>query len=91
MPADKCDYKLRSVTEKGKTVTVNITIYEGEISTLDENLGDGPEPVTRYRRSGEIEQRTIVFDRPIAMQAIHGNLRNILKEVQNRTPIEEQS
>lgn len=92
MPADKCDYKIRRISHKDKTVEVDLVIYEGEVSTLDEMDIDGNMvPVERYRRAGQIEARTIVFDRPINNNAIHGNLRNRLKDIPNRTPIDEQN
>jgi hypothetical protein len=87
MAADKCDYKIRRISHKNKTVEVDLVIYEGEVSTLDER----GESVARYRRSGKVEERTVVFNRPINYNAIHGNLRNRLRDVPNRTPISEQN
>ena len=92
MAADKCDYKIKRMSHKDKTVEVDLVIYEGEVSTLDEpDDNGGVQPVTRYRRSMKVEERTIVFDRPINDNTIHENLRNRLKDVPNRTPIAEQN
>lgn len=89
---DKCDYKIRRISHGDKTVEVDLVIYEGEVSTLDEpDLNGSIIPVTRYRRSSKIEARNIVFDRPISDNAIHGNLRNRLKNIPNRIPIDEQA
>jgi len=44
----------------------------------------------RYRRSGGIDKQTVVFDKPFSLNALHAHMKNLLKEVPNRTPIDEQ-
>lgn len=93
MPADKCDYKIVSITEANKKVTVVIRIYEGEVSILDEedDYGDMV-PVERYRRSLRLDERLVVFTRPINIHGIKGNLNRVLKDdFSHRIPIDEQS
>lgn len=92
MPADKCDFKYHRITEGSKSMTVDYSIYEGEVSTLDEFDANGDMvPVTRYRRSGGIDKQTVVFNKPFSMNDLHDYMKNLLRDVPDRTPIDEQS
>lgn len=91
MLADKCDFKYHRITEGNKNMTVDYSIYEGAITTEDEpDINRDMQPVTRYRRSGGIDKQTVVFNRPFSINALHAHMKNLLKNVPNRTPIDEQ-
>ena len=92
MSADKCDYKFHRITVNNKSMIVDYSIYEGKVSALDEMDVDGNmSPVTRYRRSGGIDRQIVVFDKPFNINALHAHMKNLLKDIPNRTPIDEQS
>lgn len=92
MNADRCDYKYHRITDAKNSMTVEYSIYEGSITILDELGFNGDMvPVTRYRRSGRIDKQTVVFDKPFSINALHAHMKNLLKDVPNRTPIDEQS
>lgn len=91
MAADKCDFKYHRITCSKKYMTVDYSIYEGEVNTLDElDINGDMVPVTRYRRSGRVDKQTVVFDKPFSINALHSHMKNLLKDVPNRTPIDEQ-
>lgn len=92
MAPDKCEFKYHRITCSAKIMIVDYSIYEGEVSTLDEpDDNDVMQPVTRYRRSGGIDRQTIIFDKPFSINALYAHMKNLLKEVSNRTPVDEQS
>ena len=89
---DRCDYKFHRVTVGNKDMTVEYSIYEGEIATKDEpDLNGGIHPVTRYRRLGGVDKQTVMFDKPFSINALHAHMKNLLKGIPNRTPIDEQA
>lgn len=92
MPADKCDFKYHRIAEGKKSVTVEYSIYEGSVTTEDElDVNRDMQPVTRYRRTGGIDKQKVLFDKPFSINALHAHMKNLLKEVPNRIPIDEQT
>lgn len=92
MPPDKCDYQFNYKSFGKKSVKVEFVIREGSITTEDESdLNGDMQPVTRYRRTGIVETRKVTFDKPFNENALHAHMKNLLKDVPNRTPIAEQS
>ena len=90
--ADRCGYKFTFVSFGDKAVKVGYVIREGSITTEDEPGDDGDmHPVTRYRRTGIVEAKEVTFNKPFNENALHAHMKNLLKEVQNRTPIDEQA
>lgn len=89
---DKCDYKFKYKSFGDKDIKVGFVIYEGSITTEDEpDLNGDMQPVTRYRRTGIVEIKEVTFTKPFNESALHAHMKNLLKEVPDRTPIEEQS
>ena len=92
MPADRCDFKYHRITCSVKIMTVDYSIYEGSVTTEDElDVNGDIQSVTRYRRTGRVDGQTVVFDEPFSINALHDHMKNLLKEVPNRTPIDEQA
>lgn len=53
------DYKFDRISEADSRVKVSCSFYEGDVTTEDEQVEGGAiEPVTRYRRTALIEQRS---------------------------------
>ena len=87
-----CSYHIKHIIRKRKSIDVIAHVYEGEINTQDEMGPNGDiVPITRYRPTAKIATVDITFDKPFSESAIHAHLKNYLKEVPGKTPIEAQT
>lgn len=91
------DYKISSITNDGRKLTVKARFYEGEINDVVEKAGINDVMVTRYRRAALIDQGIFEF---MTKDDIEIELRAELKKARKRngeargkkrTPIPEQS
>lgn len=81
------DYKIKRIVDNGVSIKVTVAFYEGDISTQDEDSGDSPVPVKRYRRSGKLREETYKFKPRPNMAFIKGQLNAALAQDHVRTSI----
>jgi hypothetical protein len=93
------DYKYIAIREEDDgTVTATMRTYEGEITTEDEYRPVGGTetnaptseltPVTRYRRTAALEEKTITV---ASMAQLESSANEELAKDATRTPIDEQT
>lgn len=90
----KTDFKFSAIIDDGTNLTITVKFYEGEITTEDEpdyELKGGMKPVTRYRRSTFLEERTVVL--PVGADYRSHFKKELRKPIKGkkRQPIPEQS
>jgi hypothetical protein len=85
------DYKMVRLSHRANgTWKVMLRIYEGDITTEDEEVGDEVVAITRYRRTAKLEDRTLTIP-AMTEAAVRIHLNESLDGWRGgRTAIEEQ-
>lgn len=91
------DFKIIEMNESDESTTVKVRFYEGAINTKNElagvingvPMGKGiMRPVTRYRRSKMIGEKTYSFNTGTPFQKIHRHCCGELANDKSRIPID---
>ena len=88
------DYKLNSVSVGNGKATITVIIYEGGITTEnEEDLTGKLVPVTRYRRTKKLGKKTATLDKEYTIEQLRDICNAVIKKISEwtlKTVIEQQ-